>query len=1213
MSERRLVRRERIPRPRRAWPSGAGALLGAGSSSRAGRALTAAVVVLVGALSPLVDLPHAAPVRAATVRVVDDDAGCGGLAPCYGTVQAAVDAAQSGDTVRVRPGRYMEAVLVVDKALSFEGPGVGPSPETPDPARHAIWGTSSGALTVDAFSGDITATAVSGFVFAGVPGARGIALLGRRAGEPGPAGRPVGAVDTRITAAEVRDSSFEHEPPAAARLAGANDAPDARDPAALVAARVGRLQVDDVRMAGASDAAGLVLVDVDQATVRRSTIRDYAAGVRIFESLPPVGRATLVLGGAAADGNRLGGNHGPAIELINTAGSGTTSDVLAGDNDWGVSTAPEIEGSIVDGRDAAGLGRVRWQPPHGVPAAVTLAPTPPQIEADGQARAALVAAVADAVGRPVADGALVSFALVGPGTLQGGGGTAEAEGGAVRRTGEWGVFSATTYGPNSGGSYVRSERPGDALAWAFDAPAALLRLGHGSGADAAVSVAIDDRPAVVLSARGEADTWVDHVIARDLGPGPHVLTATVLTGRIALDALAAGPTTRGGTATAHVVAPAAVGEATVTAVAWGAAGAKSASATIRYVAGLPSAMRLSFGAPRLAVGGRTTSVTAAVEDGLGRPAPDGTVVTFAASGVTLAALTEMTRDGRATVGLTSGDAVGTAVVTATAGAGLVATGTLDIVAGPPAAVEIVPSRPSMTANSRDEALIVVRVRDAFGNPVQDGTGVTGATDLGTLTMHRAVSAGGIVTGVLRAGAAAGTATVRATASDAGGRAEGTAAVAFVAPDVSISKIVEPESVVVPGERITYTVRYRNNGPGTVYGLRIEEPFPQGLLGARIETFGPPLEADPAAEYAFSAPRLTAGQGGSIVISARVDTSLRWGSRFTMTNQVRAFAPGTAERTPADNVAAATIVIAPESVYTLTLTAPETLAVGGASGELVIRAFDKFGRPAQDGTPVSLSAEFGMGTVTPELVTTEHGVARATFVSDRRAGLARVRALTLEGRGAIARIQIMPGPPTLLDLVAGAAAAEVGGATVPVTVTLRDQYGNRAGGEEVRFESDLGVMTPARRFAAPSGVATSTLTTGTRTGLATIVARGAARQARVTLDIRPGPPVTLDLLLAAASAPPGARVHGWATVRDRFANPVPGVVVRFTTDIGRLNRAEGATDDGGRADIEIATTVGDRGSGHVRASVRNGVSLDASAALAVDAARVYLPIGFRTRR
>src|SRR5437879_13603990 len=66
-------------------------------------------------------LAAAAPsaVDGATVRHVDrSDATCGGRAPCYGSIQAAVNAAQPGDTVQVRAGSYVEQVNIVGKNAS---------------------------------------------------------------------------------------------------------------------------------------------------------------------------------------------------------------------------------------------------------------------------------------------------------------------------------------------------------------------------------------------------------------------------------------------------------------------------------------------------------------------------------------------------------------------------------------------------------------------------------------------------------------------------------------------------------------------------------------------------------------------------------------------------------------------------------------------------------------------------------------------------------------------------------------------------------------------------------------------------------------------------------------------------------------------------------------------------------------------------------------
>jgi hypothetical protein len=59
----------------------------------------------------LLDLAEAGTTR----HVSATDATCGGQAPCYGTIQAAVTAAQPGDTVAIGAGTYVEQVAIVGK------------------------------------------------------------------------------------------------------------------------------------------------------------------------------------------------------------------------------------------------------------------------------------------------------------------------------------------------------------------------------------------------------------------------------------------------------------------------------------------------------------------------------------------------------------------------------------------------------------------------------------------------------------------------------------------------------------------------------------------------------------------------------------------------------------------------------------------------------------------------------------------------------------------------------------------------------------------------------------------------------------------------------------------------------------------------------------------------------------------------------------------
>jgi hypothetical protein len=78
-------------------------------------ACAAASLLLVGLL--------AAPVAASTVHTVDDDGlagpgGCAGAATVPSTIQAALDAAEPGDTIRVCPGVYTEQLRVATRGVT---------------------------------------------------------------------------------------------------------------------------------------------------------------------------------------------------------------------------------------------------------------------------------------------------------------------------------------------------------------------------------------------------------------------------------------------------------------------------------------------------------------------------------------------------------------------------------------------------------------------------------------------------------------------------------------------------------------------------------------------------------------------------------------------------------------------------------------------------------------------------------------------------------------------------------------------------------------------------------------------------------------------------------------------------------------------------------------------------------------------------------------
>ena len=100
---------------------------------------TALLVLFLAALSPLT---NAAP--AVATRYVAPGGNCGSAAPCYATVQAAVDAASDGDEIRVAAGTYTDIhvrqgitqTVYISKSITIKGGYASANWTTADPAAH---------------------------------------------------------------------------------------------------------------------------------------------------------------------------------------------------------------------------------------------------------------------------------------------------------------------------------------------------------------------------------------------------------------------------------------------------------------------------------------------------------------------------------------------------------------------------------------------------------------------------------------------------------------------------------------------------------------------------------------------------------------------------------------------------------------------------------------------------------------------------------------------------------------------------------------------------------------------------------------------------------------------------------------------------------------------------------------------------------------------
>ncbi len=406
--------------------------------------------------------------------------------------------------------------------------------------------------------------------------------------------------------------------------------------------------------------------------------------------------------------------------------------------------------AVAEGITALSEWTVGYLAPH----RVVLEAVPGALPADGLSTAILTATVTDVYSQPVQDGTVVTFAtslgsVLVPGTaVLPHGVTSGGIVTAILSTGlepGWADVSATTGGV-TGTTLVEFE--------ALSSHQIVLEAVPGA-------LPADGLLTAILTAT------VTDVYSQPVQDGTVVTFATSL-GSVSVPGTVVLPhgVTSGGIVTAILSTGLEPGWASVSAT----TGEVTGTTLVEFEALPPYRVVLQAVPAALPADGLSTAIlTATITDVYSQPVQDGTVVTFATSLGSVATVPGsaawpygVTSGGVVTATLTTGLESGWATVSATAGE---VTGTTLVEFGTllpyRVSLEAVPA--VLSADELSTAVLTATVVDVYSQAVRDGTVVTFATSLGTVSPALDVSAGGVVTAFLTAGLEPGLAVVTATA------------------------------------------------------------------------------------------------------------------------------------------------------------------------------------------------------------------------------------------------------------------------------------------------------------------------------------------------------------------------------------------------------------------------------------------------------------------
>ena len=546
-------------------------------------------------------------------------------------------------------------------------------------------------------------------------------------------------------------------------------------------------------------------------------------------------------------------------------------------------------------------------------------------------------------------------------------------------------------------------------------------------------------------------------------------------------------------------------------------------------------------------GASSADITAYVYAG-GLPVSDGTRVYFdndTATGMVRGIITPRiayTVGGQATATITAPTDVGDGAVIASLGPTLADTAGLVYVPGDPATIEFDTTLSDSLPADGSGYDVVVRVYDAYHNPVAIGTEVTFESSIGTILSPSVVDSDSGTARTIISSTVTGNAFVTARS----GSAVRSRAYYFYPLEADIIDLV------------ANPIRITADGVST-----------SNLIATVLDTTG---GVRPVSD---NTPVFFESRGGGIVNprtayteDGQVTATLIAGIVTGMDTIIATVGAGISD------TAVVELVAGPPSIVDFVDPIRDMYADGLDTQTVWAEVTDAYGNAVTPGLPVNF--DISLGYITPSGATNDSGFAMAVIVSGTSFGTASLSA-TCGGASGYATLNFIPYEAESLVLVADPPVLTANGSDASeLTAVVFDSSGLPVSdGTMVRFGTSAGIVTPAVSYTS-GGVATSTLFAGTSPADSVIVTARAGTLAVDTTYCRfiPGPPAVMYITASDSSiiANGADTTRIFVEVFDEFGNPVePGEEVTFNSSLGTIT-STAYTDSDGRANVRLISGI-----------------------------------------